>query len=272
MEQRVLYDASPSKPGIQVGEQPLLPNCKIITRDRPHRFRSVQKGFWANAGSAVTKMLDSLVTGPRSVARLLETSSKFAVKFQQAQHEARNIHSAEAFAATIKNLQYSEARFDSRTRPLFRLFRLMPVVTEVLAELSADQDDAEDSAWAAELLESWGGDTGFSTLVQASVVADALVVSQPALRLEDKAAADWSLSGPVASELLQTLKHLLHDGGIFLEEAEGTLTHSCLRSIRGKMVYVRSGCANASAVALRWPSADNPARLAVVQKAKENLA
>ena len=47
----------------------------------------------------------------------------------------------------------------------------------------ADQEDADDAAWAAEILQSFGGDEGCDALVCASVVADVLVVAQPALRL-----------------------------------------------------------------------------------------
>ena len=265
VEQRILFDSTPARL-VNSDVAPLFPNCMILSRDRAHRFRSVQKGFWARVDQPVRDMLDSLVTGNRSLARLLETSLKFGRIFLQAQVNAKVSHSAPAFASVIKNLQFSEARFDSRSRPLFRLFRLMPLVVQCLSDISSDQDDIEDATWASELLEAWGGEKGFNTLLGAAVVADTMVITQPAIRLEDAAAADWSLSGPVASSLLQTLRHLLYDGGIFIEEADGTLVHACLRAMRGKTVYIRRGTPSASAVALAWPAPLSP----IIAKAKEH--
>ncbi|CAE7401950.1 unnamed protein product [Symbiodinium sp. CCMP2592] len=263
VEQRILFDSTAARL-VNTQSPPLFPSCMIVTRDRPHRFRSVQKGFWNQVDLPIKELLDSLVTGNRSVARLLESSLKFGRVFQQAQMNAKVSHSAPTFAGVIKNLQYSEARFDSRSRPLFRLFRLLPIVVQCLADISSEQDD-EDATWACELLESLGGEKGFNALLGAALVADTMVITQPAIRLEDAAAADWSLSGPVASELLQTLRHLLYEGGIWLEEAEGTLVHACLRSVRGKTVYIRSGTPAASAIALAWPTPLSP----IIAKAKE---
>ena len=154
---------------------------------------------------------------------------------------------------------------------MWRLFRLLPVAIETLATVSAQgAEDADDAAWAAELLGKWSGDAGYNALVSAAVVADALVASQPALRLDDKAAADFALAGPAAAELLQTLRALLDEGGLFLEECDQTLTHAVLRAIRGKTVFVAAGTANASAVVLRWP-APGPTREEPREKAKEFL-
>ena len=66
--------------------------------------------------------------------------------------------------------------------------------------------------------------------MQAAVVADAMVVSQPAIRLEDLVFADFSLAGPVATELLQNLRHLLYDGGRF-SGGGGRHTGACMSTV-----------------------------------------
>ncbi|CAE7033689.1 unnamed protein product [Symbiodinium sp. CCMP2592] len=256
-EQRVLYNVSPARPGgFSNGEEPLFKNLALIARDRPHRFRSVQKGFWSHVGLEIKEFLDALVVGPRSLARLMETSRKFSLLFEAKQREskARNVHDAPAFAGVLRNLQFSESRFSSRTKPLFRLFRLLPEVIQTLAEISSWKAQAEkdEADWATALLEKWGGDKGYEALVSAAVVADSLIASQPALRVEDEASADYALSGPAAAELKMSLEALLLHGGIFLPEAEGSLTHHCLRAIQSKTIFVKSGTPGASAVSLRW--------------------
>ena len=240
----------------------------MITRDRPHRYRSVQKGFWQNADEPVRQLLSDLVTGPRSFARPLESSLKFSLLFQKNQQEFKHVHTGPSFAATVKNLSFSESRFNSRVKPLMRLFRLLPVCIQTLTEVTSF-DDEKDANWAAGLLEKWSGDRGYTALVTAAVVADAVLASQSALRVEDSASADFAISGPAAAEVRQRLEALLLHGGLFLQEADSSLTHCALRAIQGKVVFVRSGTPGAAALALRWPSPDSPGRRAPLEKAKE---
>ncbi|CAE7884807.1 unnamed protein product [Symbiodinium microadriaticum] len=113
-------------------------------------------------------------------------------------------------------------------------------------------DDPHDSNWAESLLLRFSGTKGYETLVTAAVVADAMMAFQPAIRLEDAAAADFSLSAVEAAKLKQTLWALLYHGGIFLEECSETLTHTVLRSIRNKTVFLRAGTPKQSAMVLHW--------------------
>ena len=247
---------------------PMFPGMMAIARDRPHRYRSVQKGFWQNADEPVRQLLSNLVTGPRSFARLLESSLKFYLIFQKDQKEFKHVHTWPSFAATLKNLSFSESRFDFWVTPFMRLFRLLPICIQTLTEVTSF-DDERDANWAAGLLEKWSGDRGYTAMVTAAVVADALLASQSALRVEDSASADFAISGPAAAEVKQRLKALLLRGGLFLQEVDSSLTHCALRAIQGKVVFVRSGTPGAAALALRWPSPDSPGRRAPLEKAKK---
>ena len=90
--------------------------------------------------------------------------------------------SAEAFGKLIVNFSHKEARFDSRSEPLVRLFRLLPIVIEVLRELSGHPNelrsvsDVEDRRYARALLRSFGGPAGYDLLVSAAVTADAMLI------------------------------------------------------------------------------------------------
>ncbi|OLP98023.1 hypothetical protein AK812_SmicGene19570 [Symbiodinium microadriaticum] len=69
-------------------------------------------------------------------------------------------------------------------------------------DLAFTIEDADDAAWAAEILQSFGGDEGCDALVCASVVADVLVVAQPALSCNKYQLLDTKL---VRAILLKTL-------------------------------------------------------------------
>ena len=272
VEQRVLYDCTRANPeGVRAEDDIVFRNMLMVSRDRPHRFRSVQKGFWNNADSDVQSLLDELVTGPKSLCRLMESSRKFSLLFEENQKKdkANHVYSGPAFARVLTSFQFAEQRFNSRTKPLFRIFRLLPTVIQTLSDVTKS-NDTQDAAWAEGLLHKFSGPAGYETLVSAAVVADALIACQPALRLEDSAAADFSLSGVEAARLKQTLWALLHNGGIFLEECDQTCTHACLRAIRNKTVFLRSGTPNMTALVLHWP-APGPGRSAPLHKAKQRL-
>ena len=276
VEQKALFLCSPlplpdPKGRVNEAEQSptLFKNLKMISRDRPHRYRSVHRGFWANLPGNMTSVLDSLVTGNRSLCRFLEDSVKFQKIFWEKQQDAKHQHSAETFCGILRNFAYSEIRFDSRTRPLYRLFRLLPVVIDSLEALSTSGERSERT-WASELLLSWGGDAGYNALVGAAVCADALVIGKPMLQAEDAAAADFAISGEQASQCLHTLKCMLLDGGLFLAEAEEALTHTCLRSISGRVVFLRKGTREASATVLTWPAPGSAERRQPIQVAKES--
>lgn len=82
---------------------------------------------------------------------------------------------ADVFSKLIKNFSHKEARCDSRTEPLFRLFHLLPVAIETLRDLASGPDQ-EDKMYARDLLRKFGGAAGYDRLVSAAVVADGMMV------------------------------------------------------------------------------------------------
>lgn len=150
---------------------------------------------------------------------------------------------------------------------MFRLFSMLPVVIETLAELSRE-GDASHTQWASSLLRSLSGDQGFVKIVSAAVTADAMVHAWRFIRLCDTAADDSALGGLQASRLLYELKLLLHDGGLFAPSAAGTLTHSALLAIQDKVVFT----GDHEPLAIRWPSLTSDARKEPVLQARQSEA
>ena len=79
-EQHALHECTPGKK--EYTGDILCPNCTEVSRDRAHRLRSVQKGVWREQEDDLRAFLDLLVTGERSLARMLQTSEKFQNVFQ----------------------------------------------------------------------------------------------------------------------------------------------------------------------------------------------
>ena len=251
--QKALFHCSPSCSVLEPTRQanPYFPNLSLIDRDRPHRHRSVIRGVWSNLHSTVREFLDMLVTGQRSLCKLIQTSKRYATYFALAQTGVK----IEEFGHTIRNLSYSEVRFDSRSRPLFRLFKILPAAIDTLRFL-VEGGSAEERCHATTLLAMFAGDEGFVRVVSAAVAADALVMGWHFIRLDDEAAADASLSGPRAAQLLHEMRQMLDAGGLFMQEATGTLTHAALEAMKNRLVYVGEN----KAVALNWPAAEGKRR------------
>ena len=275
VEQRALFEASPllhqltDAPG---DRQALFENCCLITRDRAHRLRSVDKGFWKALPPVFGKFMKKMITGERSLAKLLETSEKFSKAFvaKQKESEATN---GPSFANLLRSFSYADHRFSSRKRPLFRLFRLLVTVIDTLEYVASAHGpwDESDRKWAGELLELFSGDEGYNRVVSAALVGDIMITAWPMLRVCDADHSDFALHGCEAADCLEKLRHLLLDGAIWLPDASGTLTHSVLLSIRERLVMVGRGTAGARALSIGWP-VPGELRQKPIQIAKESLA
>ena len=79
-EQKALYECSPGK--LDYEDDAIFLAMTEISRDRAHRWRSVQKGAWRSLDADLRAFMDSLVTGEHSLARMLQTSKKYQMVFQ----------------------------------------------------------------------------------------------------------------------------------------------------------------------------------------------
>eukprot|EP00438_Fugacium_kawagutii_P008653 Skav201130 [mRNA] locus=scaffold4373:194633:196390:+ [translate_table: standard] len=277
-EQRALYEASPLATTLSdcAVQDVLFPEAALISRDRAHRCRSIDKGFWRTLPSVFQDFLAKLITGERSFAKMVATSSKFQRLFVQKQKDSKeSSEDGPGFAKLLKNLSFADHRFDSRKKPLFRLFKLLPVAISCLEAIAADPVssafDVEDAKWAASLLQDFEGDAGYNRVVGAAVAADCLLLAWPFLKVSDRDAGDFALVAPAAAECLQNLKHMLVDGGLWLPQAKDTLTHSVLHAIHSRIIFVGKGGDKARAIPIRWPAPNTEARREPVRLAKQLL-
>ena len=279
VEQRAAYECSPKVAELVgcPGRLPLFRNCALITRDRAHRVRSIQKLFFKKLPPVFKDFINSLLLGKRSLCSLIQTSDKFQKAFIEKQkafrHSPDQVESAEGFSKLIKSLSFADHRFDSRQKPLHRLFSLLGVVISLLTDIANGVGpwQSDDRSFALELLQQFSGDRGYNTVVSAALVADIMIIAQPFLRVADAGHADFSLSAASAAECLATLRHLLKDGAIWLPEAKETLVHRVLRAIQDKLIILEHGQRRSEAVAIRWPAPNTAARKKPIAVARELL-
>eukprot|EP00439_Symbiodinium_sp_Y106_P066153 s662_g10.t1 len=283
-EQRALFECSAlgGKLVCDENREPLFPAAALITRDRAHRLRSVDKLFWKKLPTVFRDFLDLLITGDRSLAKLLETSDKFATAFLQKQAEAKRaandvedgeVLTAFTFSKLLRSFSFADQRFDSRKKPLFKMFKLFVLIIDLLEDVSSVDGafDKDDQKMAASILSHLGGDQGYNLAVSAAVAADALLIGSPMLRVCDASSADFALSAECAAKTLFDLKHFLKEGALWMPQADGTLTHSVLAAIRDRTVFIGRGGKNPRPVSVRWPAPDSESRLQPVKVAREPL-
>ena len=81
---------------------------------------------------------------------------------------------AREFANDMAHFSYAEQRFDSRTMPLFRFFKLLPVALEVAQQFaSAGGREAEV---CKSFLMAFHGHAGYDAVVSAAATIDVLIV------------------------------------------------------------------------------------------------
>ena len=170
-EQRALYDCSTASVEPAYAANPYFKNLDDICRDRAHKWRTVQKGFWEGVGDDVKNFLTSLVTGEHSFARMVQTSLKYRLVWKRKQQERMLSDSAECFCKIVENLSHKEARFDSRSEPLFRFFSLIGVAIDTLVELAEEGNDKERQK-CSRLLAKFGGPEGYDRLVSGKRLHD----------------------------------------------------------------------------------------------------
>jgi hypothetical protein len=258
-EAKALWECSPRAKTDACKADPYFKNLHYIFRDAPHKHRSVQKNFWDNLAKPLKDFLDVLVTGDRSLLKLIEQSRKFSIIFERCQRAVPV--EARVFSKILRSFGYAEQRFNSRSEPFFKLFLLLPTAVDALAELG--------DSWSRTILNTLGGAHGYDLVVSAALVADVMMFIQPCIREEDTDDGDASHLGTTACKIRDGLHDMLELGTIWLKESEGTCVHAALQAIQGRVVFFRDAAGVKQCTALGWPGPADIQRLAPVRRAKE---
>ena len=214
-EQRALFETSKSAPTPGNAANPFFGNLSEIARDTPHKWRSIQKGIWKALEDDLRQFLGELVSSDGSLSRMLNESKKYQKIFQEMQGNVPV--EARAFARSLVNLSYSEARFDSRSEPLFRLFQLLPVTLAALERL-CEVGDPGDVKHASALLTRFGGPEGYDRTVSAALVGDTMLVMQEFINVSQSTTDDVMVSGKQSDLCKNRLQFLLQEGAIWLPQ------------------------------------------------------
>ena len=234
-EQRALFETSRSAPTPANAANPFFGNLSEIARDTPHKWRSIQKGIWNALEDDLQHFLGELVSADGSLSRMLNDSKKYQKIFQDMQGTVPV--EARAFARILVNLSHSEARFDSRSEPLFRLFKLLPVTFAALERL-CEVGDRKDVKHASALLARFGGPEGYDRAVSAAVVGDTMLVMQEFINLSQATTDDVMLTGTNSDMCKTRLRSLLQDGAIWLPEvALGPTIRPARRPVRDRPAH-----------------------------------
>lgn len=258
-EAKALWECSPRAKTDECKADPYFKNLHYIFRDAPHKHRSVQKNFWDHLEKPLKDFLDVLVTGDRSLLKLIEQSRKFSLIFEKCQRAVPV--EARAFGNILRSFGYAEQRFNSRSEPFFKLFLLLPTAIDALAELG--------DSWSISILNTLGGAHGYDLVVSAALVADVMMFIQPCIREEDTDNGDASHLGSTACKIRDGLHAMLELGTIWLKESEGSCVHAALQAIKGRVVFFRDSEGEKKCTALGWPGPADTKRLAPVRRAKE---
>ena len=120
-------------------------DCLLVKSLLPSAFGRPAANRWRHLTQHIDLVPNSLVTGGRSLIRVLQTSRKHSQLFEKKQQDARirNPETAACFTKTIRNMSFKDERFDSRARPLLRLLKGILTCVEFLAELLSVGDEED---------------------------------------------------------------------------------------------------------------------------------
>ena len=188
-----------------------LSGINLIARDRCHRTRSMMKSMFDALNQQCCNLLSCFVSEHQSISKMLKSfgllsfilvsgfisferhdspkeskaedqrnSGKYSKLFQKAQ-----LDDAGGFCKAIKNFSYAAQRFDSITTPLFKIFTLFPSMLRFLAGMTR-HGDSDDQRWARRILETMTAQDGGQSLIKSAMSADAFIILEKFLRLDDR--------------------------------------------------------------------------------------
>jgi hypothetical protein len=161
----------------------------MVTRDRSHRGRSVQKGCWQLFNQLSNGLLSALTTDSDSLCRMLQTSRKYGLLFEHAQ--------SDEFSKAIRNFSFAMQRMDSLSVPLLKIFHTLPAVLKFLCSLTK-QGDREDQKWAIAHLSRLTGPDAYYNILFAALASDAFLLANRLIRMDDVAESTAVLKGSQA--------------------------------------------------------------------------
>ena len=104
---------------LRSGLAPKLPNLRLVLRDKAHASRRITERTF-QADPILHEILQVLLYGQPSVARLLHHSLPFQTIFEREVGKQTRPGNAADIRGTVKNMSFAKQRFDSSAKPLGR--------------------------------------------------------------------------------------------------------------------------------------------------------
>jgi hypothetical protein len=183
----------------------ILPNLKVVLRDRAHATRRLAKrGWWAD--SYLKERLLLAVYARSSITSLIQNSATFQEWFANAVSSLEQ-QPGSVVSERIRNLRLARQRFDSTQKPLGRFVLFMPAVLDValkIASLRTGEERGSANAFLT-ILDS-------ESVLQLSMLADAGDETLMLTRLVDTEEADPAKFPSECQDFLQRVLALFGDG------------------------------------------------------------
>ena len=126
-----------------------LPALRLVLRDRAHATRRVAERTFA-ADALLDNIMQVMVTGPNSVARLLKNSRAFQVAFEAEVRRQVRPGSAAELRSSVRNMSFAKQRFDSNAKPLGRaalnLDALISTMALILRQRNRNSKEGQGAA------------------------------------------------------------------------------------------------------------------------------
>ncbi len=254
----------PAKDGIQLlKSEGKLPNLRYQWRDRPHTTRSIIRMTFRMCPES-EKLLEMLITGPRSFAKRACHSHRFRQIWLRKQQE-----DPAAFFSVLTDLSYAEKNFDNRSAPMTTFLLKLGPALGVLGDLAEDQDlsHSSDAAWAREVALQLVGPEGFAQLVIFAIDCDFAVATNLLTRLQDKSSPDIAVAQEEVHDCVEICRALFDEGLIFEEAPNGTYTNALLQSLQKTSHEIRLGRGQVGV--LGWPNHSESALKRPVEHARK---
>ena len=131
------------------GNKTKLPNLRLVIRDKAHATRRITDRT-ISADCVLERILDVIVVGRPSVARVLKNSRPLASIFEA---EVAKQERIAGVTSSVRNMSFAKQRFDSTSKPLGRcLLNLDAVISTMQIICNQRQSGSGEQKAAANFL------------------------------------------------------------------------------------------------------------------------
>jgi hypothetical protein len=163
----------------------ILPNLKIISRDRAHASRRLTKRPW-HADPFLQEVIHHLILGKHSITSLIQHSTVFSGWFQK---NVQQVNYKVSDSARISNLSCIKVRFDSTSKPMSRMVLLYEAVLLTAQQIVGQRAGKPEAKHATTFLQ----DTTSEHFLQLAMLSDAADESMMHTRFCDSESVDNAL-------------------------------------------------------------------------------